>query len=125
MTTTSTLPPDIAEAIEEFQGAAMADCYGNDAAILPRARAALEAAILAHLGGGWREIGSAPRDGSFLIANRLGEVCHAQSRDGQRIVSNMPGYADWTWGEPATHWKPFDKAPSPDLARAALAENDD
>lgn len=57
----------------------------------------------------WRPIETAPKDGSYIIANARGEVCPCQSRDGHRIVSNMPGYADWTYGEPATLWTPLPK----------------
>ena len=60
----------------------------------------------------WQPIESAPRDGSFLIANALGEVCPCQSRDGHRIASNMPGHADWTWRERATHWLPLPPPPA-------------
>jgi hypothetical protein len=52
----------------------------------------------------WEPIKSAPKDGMFLVANGRGEVCPCQSRDGQRIVQNMPGFQDWTYGECATHW---------------------
>lgn len=59
----------------------------------------------------WQPINTAPKDGSYIICNRLGEVCPCQSRDGHRIVSNMPGFADWTWPEAATGWMPLPKPP--------------
>jgi hypothetical protein len=55
----------------------------------------------------WRPIETAPEIGMFIIANARGEVCPCQVRDGQRIVANMPGIADWTYGERATHWQPL------------------
>ena len=62
----------------------------------------------------WQPIETAPWDGAYLIANAKGEVCPCQSRKGERIVSNMPGYNDWSFGELATSWAPF---PSPPVQR--------
>lgn len=63
---------------------------------------------------GWRPIETAPKDGSYLIANDIGEVCPAQARDGSRTVSNMPGFADWTFGSKATDWMPLPAPPVKD-----------
>ena len=62
--------------------------------------------------GEWLPIESAPKDGAFLVAKAKGNVCACQSRDGQRIVHNMPVYADWMWGDDATHWMPLPPPPS-------------
>lgn len=59
----------------------------------------------------WRTIDTAPKTGAYLVANALGEVCPCQARDGQRTVSNTPFYADWTWGQSATHWMPLPPPP--------------
>lgn len=59
----------------------------------------------------WKPIESAPRDGMYLIANGKGEVCPCQVRDGNRIVQNMVGFNDWTFGEPATDWMPLPFSP--------------
>jgi hypothetical protein len=59
----------------------------------------------------WRTMETAPRDGRFLITNAIKEVCACQSKDGARIVQNMPGYAEWSWPEPATHWHPLPEPP--------------
>ena len=61
---------------------------------------------------GWQDISTAPRDGAYQVTNRLGEVCLCQARDGSRIILNMPGYADWSWPEPATHWRPLPAPPT-------------
>ena len=60
----------------------------------------------------WQDISTAPRDGAYQVTNRLGEVCLCQARDGSRIILNMPGYADWSWPEPATHWRPLPAPPT-------------
>jgi hypothetical protein len=60
----------------------------------------------------WRPIETAPNDGAYLIANDLGEVCPVQARKGIRVLSNMPGFADWTLGSNTTHWMPLPPAPS-------------
>jgi hypothetical protein len=60
----------------------------------------------------WQPIETAPKDGQFILANSRGEVCPCQSRDGHRVVSNMPGYSDWTYGANATHWQPMPAPPT-------------
>lgn len=59
----------------------------------------------------WQPIETAPKNGSYIIANRLGEVCPCTARDGERVVANHPGYNDWTWPEPATLWQPLPTPP--------------
>lgn len=60
---------------------------------------------------GWRPMESVPKDGCFLIANSRGQVCPVKSNDGFRIVSNMPGYADWDAGTFAVAWMPLPVPP--------------
>src|SRR5689334_11997469 len=45
---------------------------------------------------GWQPIETAPEDGMYLVANKRGEVCACNCRDGFRVIHNMPAYADWT-----------------------------
>lgn len=59
----------------------------------------------------WRPIETAPRDGVLIIANKLGEVCPCKVKDGTRLIYNTPGFADWSFGEVATHWMPLPPAP--------------
>jgi len=59
----------------------------------------------------WQDISTAPRDGSFIVANALGQVCAAASDDGHLLIYNKPGFADWEFGEKATHWQPLPPAP--------------
>lgn len=60
---------------------------------------------------GWRAIESAPKDGCYLLANDRGQVCPVKSNNGFRIVSNMPGYADWDAGTSAIAWMPLPPPP--------------
>ena len=61
----------------------------------------------------WQPIESAPRNGLYLIANALGEVCAAESDEGHRFVFNNVRFANWTFGAPATHWMPLPAPPLP------------
>lgn len=76
---------------------------GYTSARLSDARAAIASAAV----GGWQDISTAPKDGLYLIRNDLDEVCPLQSRDGHRVIQNMVGYADWTFGSKATGWMPL------------------
>lgn len=75
-------------------------------------------AALSAKAGAWQPIETAPKDGLYLITNGLGEVCPVQSRGGHRVVNNMVGFADWTYGEPATGWQPL---PAPAAIRSRSA----
>lgn len=108
----------IADAANAIRALSTPDTEGDDsednsaaAAAAPRPSAA-----------GWLPMASAPKDGSFLLTNDLGEVCPCQSRQGERIVSNMPGFADWTWGSIATGWMPLPAAQGKRIE--AMAEGD-
>lgn len=60
----------------------------------------------------WQPIESAPVWGAYLVTNAKGEVCSCQSGRDQRLINNLPGVADWTWSEPATHWQPLPAPPA-------------
>lgn len=59
----------------------------------------------------WRPIDTAPERGSYIVANKLRQVCHCRAEAGERIISNMPGCAEWDYPEAATHWIPLPSAP--------------
>lgn len=80
--------------------------------VFERAEAAIIQAGGAAAADPWHPIETEPKKGMYLIKNGKGEVCPIQWPHGGHhgIVQNMPGYQDWTYGEPATGWLPLPKA---------------
>jgi hypothetical protein len=63
---TTELPADIAAAIYDLEAWHEDTLRGYATGSYDAVRAALDAAILRHIGGGWRPIATAPEDGEFL-----------------------------------------------------------
>lgn len=61
---------------------------------------------------GWQPIETAPEEGVYIVANELGEVLPCRADGYGRILTNLPGHADWTWGNDATHWRPLPDPPA-------------
>lgn len=91
----------------------------KSATLVPAVAAALRETAETHYQRGradaeraaWLPIETAPKDGSFIVANRLGEVCPFVSLNGYATIGNAPGLADWSWPEQATHWRPLPAPP--------------
>lgn len=59
----------------------------------------------------WQPIETAPKDGCFIVCSDDRSVCPCQSRDGHRVIQNMPGFANWEYGEIAVLWQPLPEPP--------------
>lgn len=83
-------------------------------------RDALTAALphlTAYVGERWRPIAQAPKDGGYIVTNRARQVAFCDVYSGQRLVHNVPGFIEWDWDKPATHWMPLPAAPTPEANR--------
>lgn len=61
----------------------------------------------------WQPIETMPKRGAFFVSNKLKEVAFAERRNENDplTIHNITEYADWTWGEPVTHWRPMPDPP--------------
>jgi hypothetical protein len=117
------LPADIAAAIDTLQD--KEQHFFPSAKSIRDARAALDAAILRHIGGGWQPIATAPKDGTWILLTG-GRIEYGWCQDehprcvvGQAVSGGENGwqfawYDGGYYGEyiDPTHWMPLPDAPT-------------
>jgi hypothetical protein len=104
---------------------AIPDCpgkmYGQEAEVVARAAVT---AYLAEAGDGWRDIKSAPKDGTTIIiwsrwqSEPVTAACGSRGKwiarwDGSTVISSQGDtWTDYAKPDPPTHWRPLPAPPA-------------